>query len=342
MTPRSQRGLMTRPSLKEIWDWRQRVDAKIRFLLETRYDDPELLALIRLGIEHEYQHQELLLMDIKHHFFCNPTYPAYHKIDGATVEPNAPDLEYLRAEPGLTEMGSATIPTQDLLENFSDPYMFAYDNETPRHRAYLADFALANRPVLVREYLQFMEDGGYENVALWLADGWQWRQDHQIDKPLYWQKLDGRWCEFTLVGRKDLAENRPVCHLSYYEACAYAQWAGQRLPTEYELEFFLRLEEQNAGPRTGFMEDNCFEPTATSGFAGDIWEWTRSAYAPYPGFKPLCGSIGEYNGKFMVNQQVLRGGSCVTPTNHFRSSYRNFYYPHERWAFAGVRLARDL
>jgi ergothioneine biosynthesis protein EgtB len=291
--------------------------------------DDELAARIELGLQHEQQHQELLLTDIKHAFWCQPLHPVYR--DASPVETGGVSLpmRFVPGREGAVEIGHV------------DSQQFAYDNETPRHRTWLSAHMLANRLVTNDEYLAFVRDGGYRDAALWLSDGWATVQLEGWQRPLYWQ--EDLASEFTLSGVRALDLQAPVCHISYFEADAFARWAGARLPTEAEWE--------HAGtglPMTGnFQESQRFHPVAARHgdgllqMYGDVWEWTASPYVSYPGFKPLPGALGEYNGKFMNGQWVLRGGSCATPQDHIRASYRNFFPPHARWQFSGIRLGQD-
>ena len=318
---RAERGLLSRPTVSQIMDYRQHVDGALAsWLCEL---DSKLLAniipLITLGLNHEQQHQELMLMDIKHVFSCNPLYPAYR--DSQSTASDCPDLEWLEQPGGITLSGA----------EINDD--FCFDNETPRHQALLQPFAIANRLVSNADWLNFINDGGYSQHQLWLSDGWAWLDENKITAPLYWQQLDGEWFEFSLQGLHPLDLNAPVCHLSFYEAEAYATWAGVRLPTEFEWEA--------AAPNPSNETANTL-PNNCNAWYNQVWQWTRSAYSPYPGFKPLGGALGEYNGKFMNNQYVLRGSACVTPPGHSRKTYRNFFYPHMRWQFAGLRIAKDL
>jgi len=321
--PRAQRGLLTRPSFDEVRAWRRDVDARMARLLET-CDDPALLALVTLGLQHEQQHQELMLTDVKHLLAQNPIAPCY---DGEGMAPDAPPLplEFLDFDGGLVEIGH-------------DGRGFAFDNELPRHRSYVAPFALASRLVTNGEYLSFIEAGGYRDPALWLAEGWDRVQAGEFGAPLYWRRQDdGAWHEFTLHGELPLDPARPVTHLSLYEADAYARWTGARLPTEAEWEFAARL----AGIEAGRLHPaSAADEAGLAQMFGACWQWTSSSYAPYPGYAPAPGAVGEYNGKFMVNQYVLRGSSCATPGGHARASYRNFFPAGARWQFTGIRLAR--
>ena len=327
--PRAQRGLLTRPGMAEVRAYRANVDARIARLLETQGGEalralPELLAL---GLEHEQQHQELMLTDVKHLLAQSALLPAY--LDTALPRGAvAPALEWFNFEGGLTEIGHRG-------EGFS------FDNELPRHRQYVAPFALAARLVTNGEYLAFIQAGGYANAELWLAEGWDWVRTQQISHPLYWhQDGHGAWMEFTLHGAQPLDPNRPVTHLSLYEADAYAHWAGARLPTEAEWELAageLPLETGQLHPAAATSKSAW---ATLSQMYGHCWQWTSSSYAPYPGFRAAPGALGEYNGKFMLNQYVLRGSSCATPEGHARASYRNFFPAGARWQFTGIRLAR--
>ncbi|MGH8688324.1 MAG: ergothioneine biosynthesis protein EgtB [Burkholderiales bacterium] len=301
--PRAQRGLMSRPALDEVLRYRAHVDERMRALLDGRTLSDEALGLVELGLHHEQQHQELILTDVKHLFLLNPLEPAYGA-DGPHPAATAEALLQWRAcEGGLIDIGH-------------DGAGFAFDNEQPRHRALLAPFEIASRPATNGEYLAFIEDGGYRRPELWLSEGWAIVQAQRWEAPIYWRRADGAWREFTLAGAQPLDPGRSVAHLSHFEADAYAHWAGARLPTEFE-----------------------WERAAEGG--GEVWEWTSSSYGPYPGYRPASGAVGEYNGKFMSNQYVLRGASCATPQGHARRTYRNFFPSTARWQFSGVRLARD-
>ncbi len=330
MHPRPKRGLLSRPSLEQVFDYRRHVDHWMRELMASADKRlwPELARRVTLGLNHEQQHQELLLMDIKHNFFINPLRPAYRE-DLATGSGGAPPLEWLERPGGVYAIGAGDAG-------------FAFDNERPCHRQLLQDHRLASRLVTNAEYLEFMQDGSYQEPRLWLSDGWAMINERGWKHPLYWEPSGDGWQEFTLGGLRPLNPHQPVCHLSYYEADAYARWSGRRLPQEAELELAL----ESRSPEEGhYLESDLLhpQPAGTAGqWYGDLWNWTASPYSAYPGFRPLNGAMGEYNGKFMSNQMVLRGGCCVTPADHIRASYRNFYYPHDRWPFTGLRLAGDL
>ncbi len=330
MHPRPRRGLLSRPTLAQVLDYRQHVDHWMRELMAGADSRlwPELARRIVLGLNHEQQHQELLLMDIKHNFFVNPLRPAYRE-DLASEQGTAPPLSWIECPGGIYEIGA-------------DEHGFAFDNERPRHRLLLQDHRLGSRLITNAEYLEFMQDGGYQEPALWLSDGWAMINQRGWQHPLYWQRDEEGWQEFTLGGVSALNPHQPVCHLSYYEADAYARWAGKRLPLEAELEVQLAGQDPQSGH---FLERDLLHPQpahSAGQWYGDLWNWTASPYTAYPGFKPLIGAMGEYNGKFMSNQMVLRGGCCVTSGDHIRASYRNFFYPHDRWPFTGLRLAEDL
>jgi ergothioneine biosynthesis protein EgtB len=299
--PRPRRGLLTRPSLEDVYAYRAHVDAA----MAEACDDPAFHDAITLGLHHEQQHQELLLTDIKHAFFSNPLLPAYSD--------RAPAAQAASAQDGISIPGGVSLIGHD-------GSGFAFDNETPRHQVLLRPFRIAARPVSNGEYRAFIEDGGYRRPEFWLSDGWARVQDEHWEAPLYWLKDDdGTESVFTLSGVRPLDPHAPVEHVSFFEASAYAAWAKARLPTEFEWETASALIDH-----------------------GQVWEWTRSAYDPYPGFKPFAGVAAEYNGKFMVGQIVLRGGSVATPPGHIRATYRNFFPPHARWQFSGIRLAEDI
>lgn len=336
--PRAARGLLSRPGVDEIYRFRRHVDEAMATLLSQppAAQAAEIARRVELGLHHEQQHQELLLMDIKHILAQNPLQPAY-RADLAPAPGRVQEkLRWHAYAGGVQEIGHAGPG-------------FAFDCETPRHRQFLEDFRLASRPVSNGEYLSFMVDGGYARSELWLSDGWQLMRQHGWQAPLYWQRRDGFWHEMTLGGLRPLDLAAPVCHISFYEADAYARWAGARLPSEAEWEIAASQAIPAGGvPPGNFLDSDHLQPMAGTAplqapgqLFGDVWEWTASAYRPYPGFRPLEGSLGEYNGKFMSGQMVLRGGCCATPRTHLRATYRNFFPPTARWPFAGLRLARD-
>ena len=328
---RPERGLLTRPTLTDIQHYRDHVDAALTALL-GHTDDATVRARVQLGCQHEMQHQELLLTDILNLFARNPLRPAY-----AAARRQSPS-GVPRDPPATTGFAGGVVEVGHTGTDFS------FDCETPRHPVLLQPFRLAGRCVTNREWLDFMADGGYSQPLLWLSDGWTEVQRQLWRAPLYWHQEDGGHFSMTLQGTQPLELDAPVTHVSYFEADAFATWAGRRLPTEFEWEAAA----QGVGVTGNFADSGLLRPmpAASGGVApqqlfGDVWEWTRSAYAPYPGFRPAAGALGEYNGKFMSGQMVLRGGSCVTPANHIRASYRNFFRPDARWQFSGLRLAED-
>lgn len=325
--PRPRRGQVTRPGLQEVRAYRAEIDRRLGLLLDRASLPPESLAVVELGLHHEQQHQELLLTDLKHLLSLHPQRPAY----GSRSAPRAaaPPLRWHAHAEGVRRIGH-------------EAGGFCFDNEGPRHRVFLEPFEIASRPVTNGEYAAFLDEGGYRRPELWLSDGWATRDVEGWEAPLYWEHRDGRWWQFTLAGMREIRAEEPVCHVSYYEADAYARWAGARLPTEAEWETAA----EGAPVEGHFLEAGILHPAAARGeglaqLFGDVWEWTASAYLPYPGYRPAEGALGEYNGKFMCNQMVLRGGSCATPASHIRATYRNFFHPHCRWQFMGIRLARE-
>jgi ergothioneine biosynthesis protein EgtB len=309
--PRARRGLLSRPGLAEVMNYRAHVDRHMLKLLE-RGVDRSTAAVIELGLNHEQQHQELMLTDIKHALACNPLDPVYQAARPPEPARHSGPREWLHYAAGIYWIGHEGAE-------------FAYDNESPRHRQLLEPFSLASRLVTCGEYLDFIADGGYLRPQLWLSLGWQCVREQGWSGPLYWRQNDGEWTLFTLAGRLPLAREEPVCHISYFEADAFARWAGARLPTEAEWEI---------------AAVDAIDATPLEQMFGERWQWTASAYAAYPGYQPPAGALGEYNGKFMCNQYVLRGGSCATPPGHVRATYRNFFPPDARWQFTGIRLAR--
>jgi ergothioneine biosynthesis protein EgtB len=316
---RPRRGMLSRPSLDEVRAWRNAVDEALQRYLTNLPDNA--LNLVELGIQHEQQHQELFLTDILATFAENPLEPAYGGPDAGAPQ-GADELSWFEGAQGLVEIGAASG--------------FAFDCERPRHRALLHPHAIADRCVTNGEWAEFILDGGYDTPGLWLSEGWDWRQRERVTAPLYWR---GDGAAFTLAGRRLLDPAAPVAHVSFYEADAFARWAGKRLPTEFEWEDAFAA----ADPHIGHQLDaaGAVMPSSGGGPFGDVWQWTQSAYLPYPGFTPEKGTVGEYNGKFMCGQFVLKGASCATPRGHSRASYRNFFPPAARWQFTGVRLAQD-
>ena len=336
-TPRNIRGLMSRPTMEEVWNYREHVDREMENFLNGAKDNvlSTIYPILDLGINHEQQHQELMVTDVKTVLAMNPLRPVYRARD--TSSSQVAPLRWISFEEGLYEFGK------------SDKSGFFFDNEGPRHRQYLNGFELGNRLVTNGEYKEFIADDGYQKAILWLSDGWAKVLEENWRAPKYWENHDGEWWMMTLQAFRPVEDSEPVTHISHYEADAFATWAGARLPTEFEWELATR----NQTIDGNFLEDANFHPIPCvthvptvpgrlNQLFGDVWEWTRSAYLPYPGFHAAEGAIGEYNGKFMSNQMVLRGGSCVTPRDHIRATYRNFFPPESRWQFSGIRLARDV
>ncbi|QIG81658.1 ergothioneine biosynthesis protein EgtB [Stakelama tenebrarum] len=325
---RPRRGMLTRPSLAEVLAYRAAVDAALVAALPDLPEDVQ--ALVALGCHHEEQHQELLLTDILHGFSCNPIEPAMWPGERKIPVRMPGAITWIEGATGQVEIGH-------------DGGGFAFDCEGPRHTELLHPHAIADRTVTNGEWAAFIADGGYSDPRHWLSDGWAWVQAERIEAPLYWRKDDGGWTRFGLDGRRAIDPAAPVTHVSFYEADAYASWAGVRLPTEIEWEAAASAHDSEGGNQLDAAGPVEPRPSPEGpAFFGDVWEWTGSAYRPYPGFRAAEGAVGEYNGKFMSGQFVLRGGSCATPRGHARPCYRNFFYPHQRWQFTGVRLAKDL
>jgi len=328
--PRPQRGLLTRPPLSQVREYRANVDLRIATAIEFNGHNPRFQALMELGLNHEQQHQELILTDLKHLLSLNPLAPVYLPVAPHATSA-APPLSWVPFARGLVMIGA-------------QGESFCFDNELPRHEHHLEAYALASRLVTNGEYLAFVEAGGYRDATLWLSEGWDWVRAQKIEHPLYWSQSGDQWQEFTLGGLRALDPGIPVSHLCYFEADAYARWAGARLPTEAEWESAVR----DSPVEGNFIDSAQYHPMTApdqeglTQMYGDLWEWTSSSYSPYPGYRTPGGAIGEYNGKFMVNQYVLRGGSFATPRDHIRASYRNFFPTAARWQFTGLRMARDI
>ena len=327
---RKHRGLLTRPSLEEIYLYRKHVNEKIIELTESCEEIVcnEIKNRLLLGINHEQQHQELLLTDIKNLFWHNPSLPAYQNYSPNKTIATDKVSDWIEIGSGIYEIGAGS-------EN-----LFAFDNETPTHRVFLNKCEISSQTVTNGDFINFIKDGGYQNPVFWLSDGWDVKNKNGWETPLYWVTSDKKFSQFTLSGIKNLNPDEPVCHLSFYEADAYARWAGCRLPTEIELEIAGRKFTKG----NNFLDSNNFHPLAEEkehNFMGNVWEWSNSSYLPYPGYSSPKGALGEYNGKFMINQMVLKGGSCLTPKSHVRPSYRNFFYPQDRWQMTGFRIAKN-
>lgn len=331
--PRPERGNLTRPLVTEVYEFRRHVDDAMSSLLERKIDS-KVRDRVLLGLNHEQQHQELMVTDFKYILGKNPLRPIYNGVS-SRIPQTVNALRYVAFDGGMANVG------MDM--NGSG---FCFDNETPEHQVYLAPYSLANRLITNGEFEQFVHDGGYEDPRLWLSDGWVEKQNRGWQMPEYWSGQGGERSEYTLAGERDLDSSQPVTHLSLYEADAYARWAGARLATEFEWEHAARTQGASTRP-IGSSECELHPQPAAQGsqlqqLMGECWEWTSSSYSPYPGYVPLKGALGEYNGKFMANQFVLRGGSAATPPGHMRTTYRNFFYAHDRWQFTGIRLARDV
>ena len=327
---RAERGMLTRPTVEEVFKYRSHVDVAMRRLLSQKVSE-DVLRVVEIGLNHEQQHQELILTDVKHMLYKNPLHPAYDRIVlDRSQDPG--DISWIAFEEALVSVGT-------------DQTSFHFDNEGPSHKTYLQKFELSNRLVTNREYSAFVHDGGYERAEFWLSEGWSLREREGWDRPFYWVDNEGSPAQYTLGGLQNLDPNEPICHVSYFEADAYARWAGCRLPTEFEWEEASR----NVDLDGNFIESGRLHPRGADdrvksqlqNMFGNLWEWTRSQYSPYPGYAPEPGALGEYNGKFMSNQFVLRGGSFATSRTHIRRTYRNFFPSYARWQFTGIRLARD-
>lgn len=332
---RANRGNLTRPHVDEVYTYRQYVDGAMEDLLSEEFEPtPKFLEVFEIGLQHEQQHQELLVTDIKYILGHNPLFPNYYQ--GNQQIPSDPPpakTNFLNMAEGLYTIGHQQEG-------------FCFDNELGVHQVFLHEYAVMDRLVTNGEYLEFIEAGGYKDFKYWLMEGWEWVKAEKVMAPLYWYEMEGTWHNYTLRGLQPMDWHAPVTHISYYEADAFARWRNKRLPTEFEWEAACATFEKEIPEKAHFQEEFNFLPTAAGSqffqFYGDAWEWTSSAYSPYPYFKTQPGALGEYNGKFMINQMVLRGGSCATPRSHIRSTYRNFFHPHLRWQFTGIRLAESL
>lgn len=328
---RARRGNISRPTVKQVFEYRENINEYVINLIRNATDEQykEWAPIIEIGIHHEQQHQELLMTDLKYMFSQNPLNITYKNLDRPKVK-SVPKLSWSSFEQGVYEIGHKGDD-------------FGYDNEFPRHKTYIHDFELGNRLVTNSEFLEFIESGAYEEPKWWLDEGFSTVRDDEWKAPLFWEKRDGKWWQFTLSGMQKVDPNEPVTHVSYFEADAYARWKGYRLPTEQEWEVAAeRLKIKGNFADAGHLQPVALQ-NAKDGLQqmfGEVWQWTQSSYSPYPGYKPLPGALGEYNGKFMCNQYVLRGGSCATSKSHFRKTYRNFFHANERWQFTGIRLAR--
>ncbi len=331
-TQRDHRGNMTRPSVEEVYDYRHYINAAmIRFFDTVTTLDDNLKYTLEIGLQHEQQHQELMVTDIKYILGHHPLHPAYKEIeldkDTKALPPQWHDI------------------TEGTYNIGYDGEVFCFDNEQGVHKVYLNAYRIMNRPITNGEYLNFINDGGYTDHRWWFSDAWGWLGDYHITAPHYWELVDGTWHQYQLGGLKPIDPNAPVCHVSMYEAAAYAMWAGKRLPTEQEWEVAAKQLNPKGAAHGNFLEQDKFQPLPTqadSQWFGDVWEWTNSAYLPYPYYQRPNGALGEYNGKFMINQMVLRGGSCATPQSHIRATYRNFFQADKRWQFTGFRLAEHI
>ncbi|MGI9544404.1 MAG: ergothioneine biosynthesis protein EgtB, partial [Cyclobacteriaceae bacterium] len=332
---RADRGNLTRPNVDDVYRYRAYVDTHLEDLLSTDEDlQKRFFQVMEMGLQHEQQHQELLVTDIKYILGHNPLFPSYFK----NPKPLSSNLG--SNGKGYLEVEQGTYPIGYQGDNF------CFDNELGNHKVFLHDFRIMDRLVTNAEYLEFVRAGGYQDFKHWLMEGWEWVKEQNINAPLYWYEIEGAWHHYTMRGLEQLDLNQPVSHISYYEADAYARWRRMRLPTEFEWETACRIYAPDICAAANFLDDHIFHPIANENdphqFFGTSWEWTQSAYGPYPYYKKEDGALGEYNGKFMVNQMVLRGGSCATPKDHIRPTYRNFFHPNLRWQFTGIRLAENL
>ncbi|WP_245811246.1 ergothioneine biosynthesis protein EgtB [Ekhidna lutea] len=328
---RENRGQLTRPTVKEVFEYRSYVDEHMKQFLENQEIAETLAEVLILGMNHEQQHQELFLYDIKRILGDNPLFPVYRKEEKPVKQVNS-EMEWLNIDEGIYEIGH-------------EGNGFHFDNEEGRHKVFLHEFQICSSLITNGEYLKFIEDGGYRNHMLWLSEAWDWVNENEVKAPRYWNQEDGgEWGHYTLHGYEQIKEEDPVCHISFYEADAFARWRGCRLPTEQEWEVACKMYSPNVLADANFVENKHFKAIQTSDFDffGNLWEWTSSPYVSYPYYNPPEGALGEYNGKFMVNQMVLRGGSFGTPRNHIRATYRNFFHPHLRWMFSGIRLAKYI
>ncbi len=328
---RPNRGLLSRPRVDEVFAYRKHVDDSMVRLLSEAGEREEIRSVMEIGLNHEQQHQELMVTDIKHVLSINPLLPTYRELQ-IPAHRSLDELMYTDIEESICEIGHSGDG-------------FAYDNEGPRHRQFLESYQLAQRPVSNGEYLRFVNDGGYKNPLLWLSEGWNLVQEQGWQHPLYWLQENEEWSEFSLYGKISLVSDAPISHVSYFEADAYARWSGARLPTEFEWENAAQQVDMNGHFSDEIIFNSRLETEQTNdlaGMFGSSWEWTSSHYSPYPGYRPGPGALGEYNGKFMSNQFVLRGGSCATPSDHIRPSYRNFFPAGARWQFSGIRLAQSI
>ncbi|MEE9355500.1 MAG: ergothioneine biosynthesis protein EgtB [Methylococcaceae bacterium] len=325
---RNHRGFMTRPTVQEIMDYRRYIDGFMEDLIDRAGED--LLFWVELGLNHEQQHQELLVTDIKYILGTQVVKAEYSEKNVASDK--LPSAAWIPVDGGLYSIGHTGSG-------------FCFDNELGRHKVHIEPFQIADRVISVEEYQAFMNDDGYQRAELWLSDGRDWLQHNNCQSPLYWEKIDHEWHYYRLDGFDQVSPNEPITHISFFEADAFARWSGKRLPTEFEWEIASQEVQPNGSKSAHFLERGLFHPiydAHQAGFCGSVWEWTRSAYSPYPGYQQTKGALGEYNGKFMVNQMVLRGGSCATPASHFRLSYRNFFQPDKQWQFTGIRLAETI